>query len=154
MPTFSAYVKAFWGALRLTLRGETLMPRVPPSPLALWTQAYDNHIQAVVQAAEQAGLDAAVRKDIKLRLDGRQIALETVLTTLRFHAKQEYPSLLSRGLDQQVLNTVYATNMNDQYWVMTVIKLPEFQQPLVQTALLALEAHLNTIPKVDPPVKP
>ncbi|MCA0455251.1 MAG: hypothetical protein LCI00_14845 [Chloroflexi bacterium] len=145
------YLRAFWGALRLTLRGETYRPPIPQSPIAGWVAGYAERIKAVIQAADQNGLDSAARKQIKLRLDGRQMSLETTLLTLQFHANEEYASLLRQGTSQRVLNTVYATNINDHYWVITVAALPDMQKPSLQAPLQALEAHLGAIPKVELP---
>lgn len=148
--TVGRYLRAFWGALRLTLRGETYKPAVPQSPIAGWVAAYAERIKAVLQAADQNGLDSAARKEIKLRLDGRQMSLETALLTLQFHANEEYASLLRQGISQRVLNTLYATNMNDHYWVITITALPEMQKPGLQIALQTLEAHLGAVPKTEP----
>lgn len=147
--TLGRYIRAFWGAVQMTLRGETIKPAAPPSPLAVWAGDYARLVKAVLEAADQNGLDSAARKQIKLRLDGRQMSLETTLLTLQFHATEEYTSLLRQGINQNVLNTVYATNMNDHYWVISVSALPETQKSLLQAALKTLEAHLDTIPKAD-----
>lgn len=145
------YIWAFWGALRLTLRGEALKPAasVPPSPLTVWVGDYARCVKAVLEAADLNALDAAARKQVKLRLDGRQMSLETTLLTLQFHATEEYASLLRQGINQNILNTIYATNMNDHYWVISITALPEMQKPPLQAALKALETHLDSIPKAD-----
>ncbi len=143
------YIQAFWGALRMTMRGETIKPAPPPSPLAEWVTEYARRIKTLLEAADQNGLDTTARKQIKLRLDGRQMSLDTVLLSLQFHATEEYTSLLRQGINQNILNTIYATNMNDHYWVITLAALPEMQKPFFQTLIKALETHLDSIPKTD-----
>ena len=144
------YLSAFWGALRMTARGETYQPMpVPPSPLTVWINQYEILLIAVLRAADQNGLDQAARKQVTLRLDGRPMSLETALTTLQFHAVQEYPSLVRAGSGRGVQNTLYATNMNDRYWVSSMVKAPELQKPDLQKTLADLDAHLDAIPKLD-----
>lgn len=141
------YVRAFWGALRMTLRGEKYTPPTD-NPITVWINQYLKRVETVLRVADQNGVDQAVRKQIKLRLDGRQINLETALATLKFHASDEYPSLLRQGTGQGVQNTLYATNMNDRYWVSKMIELPELQKPEIQAALSALGHHLENIPRL------
>ena len=143
------YLSAFWGALRTTLRGQTYSPPAQPSPLAAWISQYQILVDAVLRAANQNGLDQAARKQVKLRLDGRQMSLETALMTLKFHAAEEYPSLVRSGTGRDVQNTLYATNMNDRYWISRMVEAPVLQQPDVQQALSVLDAHLDTLPRLD-----
>jgi len=144
------YLRAFWNALRLTLRGETYAPPpVQPSPVGDWISQYQLLVGAVLQAADQNGIDQAARKNVKLRLDGRQMSLETALMTLKFHAAEEYPSLVRAGSGRGVNATLYATNMNDRYWITRMVESPDLQKPDVQKALAALDAHLDAIPKLD-----
>jgi hypothetical protein len=144
------YLSAFWGALRMTARGETYHPPAPPSsPLTIWINQYALLLGALLRAADQNGLDQAARKQVKLRLDGRAMSLETALMTLQFHATQEYPSLVRAGSGRSIQNTLYATNMNDRYWVSSMAEAPELQKPDVQKALADLDAHLDAIPKLD-----
>ncbi len=142
-------MRAFWGALRMTLRGEKISP-VVDSPLSGWTRQYGQLVNAILQVADQNGVDPTMRQQIKLRVDGRQMNLETALMTLKFHATEEYPSLLRHGTRQGVLATFYATNLNDHYWVTSMAALAEFQKPALQTAIKTLEAHLDGVPRVDP----
>jgi hypothetical protein len=144
------YLHAFWGALRMTVRGEVYTP--PPiqqSPLTAWISQYLLLVNDVLRAANQNDVDQATRKQIKLRLDGRPMSLETALMTLKFHAAEEYPSLVRQGTGRGVQNTLYATNMNDRYWISRMVEAPELQKPDVQKALATLDTHLNAIPKID-----
>ena len=144
------YLRAFWGALRMTVRGEVYKPApTPPSPLTAWINQYTMLVDAVVRAANQNGVDQAARKNVTVRLDGRPMSLETALMTLKFHAAEEYPSLVRQGTGRGVQNTLYATNMNDRYWISRIVEAPELQTPDVQKALATLDAHLDAIPKLD-----
>jgi hypothetical protein len=144
------YLRAFWGALRMTVRGEVYTPvPTPESPLTVWINQYSALVDVVLQAANQNGVDQATRKQVKVRLDGRPMSLETALMTLKFHAAEEYPSLVRQGTGRGVQNTLYATNMNDRYWISRMVEAPELQTPDVQKALATLDAHLDMIPKLD-----
>lgn len=141
------YARAFWGALRMTVRGEKYTPPTD-NPITVWMNQYLKLVDIVLHAADQNGIDQAARKQVKLRLDGRQMNLETALLTLKFHASDEYPSLLRQGIGRGVQNTLYATNMNDRYWVSKLIEVPELQKADIQAALSKLDAHLENIPRL------
>jgi hypothetical protein len=140
MLSFQRYWRAFAQAFKLTLRGEKL------PPLLLWTQQYAALVDTLIKTADHNGLDQNQRKQVMLRLDGRQMSLETTLATLRFHAREEYTSLLRGRFDHHVLNTLQASNMNDRYWLARLMEIPELQIPTLQTALAALDAHLAALP--------
>ncbi len=134
----------------MTLRGEKIATTpVPASPLTIWIKQYLSLVDSVARTANQNGIDQATRKQIKLRLDGRQMSFETALLTLKFHASEEYPSLLRQGIEGRgVQNTLYATNMNDRYWISRMAENPELQKPDVQAALSNLDKHLDSIPRL------
>lgn len=144
------YLRAFWGALRMTLRGEVYKPPVlPQSPIVIWINQYALLVNAILRSANQNGVEQDRRKQITLRVDGRAMSLETALMTLKFHAEEEYPSLVRAGNGRGVQNTLYATNMNDRYWVSQMLKEAALQKPDVQKALADLDAHLDSIPRLD-----
>ena len=150
MPMLSRYFRAFRGALQMTLQGKRYVaPTTPPSPLTAWISQYAALVDGVLRAANLNGVDQATRKNVRLRLDGRQMNLETALMTLKFHAAEEYPSLVRAGTGRGVHATLYATNLNDRYWISRMVESPELQKPDVQKALAALDAHLDAIPKLD-----
>jgi hypothetical protein len=150
MSILSRYLRAFRGAIRMTLHGEVYTaPVVPQSPLTTWISQYGILVGTVLKAADQNGIDQTQRKQVKLRLDGRQMSLETALMTLKFHATEEYPSLVRQGTGRGVHATLYATNLNDRYWISKMVETPELQKPDVQKALADLDAHLDAIPKLD-----
>ncbi|MBL8161621.1 MAG: hypothetical protein JNJ61_06500 [Anaerolineae bacterium] len=142
------YWRAFWGALRLTLRGEP--PPAPKQPaIVVWTRELERRMDAVLRAAERDGLDENTRRALKLRLDGRQMSLETALQSIRFHAAQEYPSLLHNSIGARSLNAIYASNMNDRYWLNTLLSHERLQTPTVQAALSRVAEHMDAVPSLE-----
>lgn len=142
------YWRAFWGALRLTLRGE--QPPAPKLPaIVIWTRELEQRADDLLRAAERDGLDEAARRALRLRLDGRQISLETALQTIRYHAAQEYPSLLQSGIGARSLNAIYACNMNDRYWLNTLLSHQRLQNPTVQAALSRMAEHMDAVPSLE-----
>ncbi len=105
--------------------------------------------EQVLKAADQNGLDKNERQSIKLKLDGRQMSIETILATLKFHAAQEYPNLLQYGFNRDILNTIYATNINDQYWMSQIIAANLITNPVIQTAIVQLKTHLDQVPPMS-----
>lgn len=148
MNTPLRYIRAFFTALGMTLRGEK-----PPEPrhptFVSWTREMVIKVDMVKAALEKAGIDATARKAITLKLDGRTLDLETIVGTLHYHAAQEYPSLLRSGARHSLM-AVQATGINDLYWLQRLLEEPKLQQPAVQTALQNLAAHLEAIPPIQP----
>ena len=103
-------------------------------------------VDEAYHAADQGGLDKNARQALKVRVDGRLMSLETLLATVKFHAHQEYPNLLGHGTAQDILNTLYATNINDQYWISRLVEGDAVQNLLLRTALNRLSTHLAQIP--------
>lgn len=138
-------LRAFILALKMTLRGEKPIPAALP-PIVIWSRQLVERVDAVSRAADAYGLDKTARQNLALRLDGRMRNVEFVLATVRFHAAQEYPSLFENGLTSRHLNAVYATNMNDQYWVTCLLELEPLQAPPLRAALDQLRQHLENVP--------
>jgi hypothetical protein len=138
-------LRAFILAVKMTLRGEKPIPVALP-PIVLWSRQLVERVDAVSRAADAHGLDKTARQKLALRLDGRMRNVEFVLATIRFHAAEEYPSLFQNGLTSRHLNAVYATNMNDQYWVSRLLEVDALQSPLLRTALDQLRLHLESVP--------
>lgn len=135
-------LRAFFLALRMTLRGEKPAP-VKYAALQAWMAETERLTASVYKAADQAGLSQAARQQIKLRIEGRDIIMEAVLGGVKFHAAQEYKYLLSHETEHS-LTAIYASNLNDQF---RILKLREaVEQPGVRAALDALARHLESIP--------
>jgi hypothetical protein len=140
------YVRAFFKALAMTIRGEKpLSPAERLYPrLFDWLREGQQRVEAVYTAADGAGLGLAQRNALQVTIDGRQHSLETLLGGVRYHLAQEYPYML-QNLTEHTLTGIYASNLNDQYWV-TTLATAEGVPSSVQQALNALAQHLSAIP--------
>jgi hypothetical protein len=137
------YARAFWIALKYTLRGEKpplLRVRDQYPVITAWLDETVRRVAAVEQAAADEGVDS---KTLTVRVDRRDVSMETILATVKFHAKREYPSLIVNADDHSPL-TVHATNHNDRY---LVLQLANALQPPLKDAVDALAAHLATLPQ-------
>lgn len=148
MSTPIRYLRAFFIALAMTLRGQK-----PPSPrhpeLSAWAQQSVLLVRAVYAAADRQGLDRAARQRLVLKIDRREISVETILSTVEHHAAREFPSLLTQP-GRFNLGAIQASTVNDRYWLSRLQTLPEFQPLALQSALQQLDAHLQAIPALPP----
>lgn len=140
--TLRRYVRAFFIALRMTLRGET-PPPPPNAPLREWMAQGLSRIEQVEALAARQQIDPAA---VVLHLDRRDIRMSTILATVRHHMTNEYPLLL-RTPSAQSLNLLYANNMDDHYRVSRLEAAPDLAGTPVQNAVVALAAHLEAIPQ-------
>lgn len=134
------YIRAFFLALWMTIRGEKIVR--PYEPLWAWAEKTPQLVQAVYRAADQHHMREDTRKKITLKIEGRDVSIQTILSGIEFHAKQEYPYLLEH-LTDHTITAIYASNMNDQFHVRRLLDadlLPE------QQALATLNEHLASIP--------
>ncbi len=143
------YIRAFFKALRMTLRGETpLTPAQEQYPrLFPWLEAAQDRIQQVYQAADQAGYGVQHRQQAQVTIDGRQSSTETLLGAVKHHLLEEYPYML-RHLTDHTLTGIYASNLNDRYWLAQLLDQTE-PPPAVQASIQALTQHLEAIPPSD-----
>ena len=149
MNILTRYIRAFIVALRLTLRGQQ-PPGLRHPELYAWIKQMALLVDAVYAAADQNGLDKKARETTMVKLDGRSMSLETAFQTLRYHAAEEYPSLLRNSPESRHnLSAIYAGNMNDRYWLMTLQAEPALQNPAVHASLTQLGAHLDAIPSTS-----
>lgn len=138
------YLRAFVGALKMTLRGET-PPPAPTAPLRQWVDETVRRTDNLIKACDAAGMDEAARKAVVQVVEGRRVNLNTVLLTIRFHAAQEYPTLLSSANDQ-ALGALYGSNTNDHFLLMRF--LSRLDTPETLAAAQALIDHLASVPSV------
>jgi hypothetical protein len=142
------YLRAFFGALWLTLRGKTLQPpaAAPRYPaLAEWVRVGTQRAATVVRIAEKNGWDEARRKSLSLRIDGRPMTMETIVRAVEHNMTREYPLLMATTFEGAV-TTLYALNMNDQHRVRRLADAPELADGVLRDAVLALADHLDRIP--------
>lgn len=149
MQTSMRYLRAFFLALKMTLRGQTL-PAPPQSPIAVWTAQTPALIDAVYIAANAQGLDQDARRKIILHIDSRDINVETTLAAIKHHAITEYPYLL-RHPNEHSFTAICATNHNDRYLALRLRQADSLQAPPLQAALKQLESHLEAIPTSSSP---
>jgi len=139
-------LRAFWQALRMTLRGQTYSPPPPVYPeVRVWVEQGQALIKTVFATADAHGLDEAARKQHILKLDGRPITMQTILAAVQHNFTREYLALLDSGLEHSWL-TLAAFNMNDRYRL-TQLMESLTEASIVQQTLNSLEAHLATIPR-------
>jgi len=138
-------IRAFFVALGMTLRGQTPPPR-RHATLWSWIQQAERLIEAAYQAAQGGGLDESRRKSITVKVDGRARSMESILGTVRFHLREEYPYLLTHETEHS-LTAIQASNLNDHY---AVLRLSESAEVAVlRAALESLAAHLASLPRGD-----
>jgi hypothetical protein len=136
------YVQAFFTALHMILRGER-PPQSPYTPLITWIRQAEVLLTAVYATADRHGISKAALEELRLRIDSRSMSAETILGTVRYHITQEYLHLL-RAPTQHAVAAIYASNLNDHYYVSRLQEV--FQASAVQQAVVRLSAHLDAIP--------
>lgn len=135
------YLRAFFMALKLTLKGKRIAPKYPE--LDVWAREAARRVDAVYRAADANGLGEPARKALILHLDSRDISMETILASVRHHATEEYVKLLLDSTPHSFI-AIYASNLNDRY---RVAQLCDAVQPLpVKAAIASLSDHLEAIP--------
>lgn len=137
------YLRAFVKAIRLQLAGQTAA--LPFPRLQEWVKAGQALADAAQRSAAAAGLNEAAQKKLVLVIDRREISMFVVLAAVRHNLYEEYPLLMRSDIEHQ-LTTLYAINMNDQYRIARLLELPELQGSASYRDLLALKAHLESIP--------
>lgn len=138
------YIRAFFVALKLTLQGEqiSLMNQTDHPALAHWAETSGQLVRKVLKTCETGGFPLEARKAITVQADGRTLTMETILQAVHYHATQEYPHLLKHGGDHG-LTAIYASNLNDQYYVLRLsetLKADAVLMHEIQTLLHHLEA--------------
>ncbi len=149
MSSFSRYITAFWKALQLTLRGETLQPRDEYPEFTIWMQQTIQLTDNIFTIADKHALDEPARKTLMLRIDKREIAMQTILAAVKHNVQREYPLLLASRVEH-FAGAIQALNHNDCYRIsqlgQTLGAYPQVQQAVqrLETHLLALPTNSNT----------
>jgi hypothetical protein len=139
------YLRAFAAAIRLTARGEKPVPS-PQSLLSAWMKRSGELAAAALSVADAAGMDQAARRTHTLTAEGRRTNMETILTSVRFHALEEFPHLLS-NFSQTSMTAIYATNVNDRFLVAKLFDTLE--QGELREAVGKIASHLESIPPIQ-----
>jgi hypothetical protein len=141
------YIRTFFTALRMTLRGEHL-PELPHAPLRMWIQQADKLVNDVYAAADQNGLAKSERQKIIVRIDSRNMSAETIMATVRHHTSTEYLYLL-RNMSAHSITVIYASNLNDRHYISRLKEANEVKIPSFELALSRLSNHLDAIPSIE-----
>lgn len=143
----SRYIHAFWKAIQLTLRGETLQPPDKYPELTAWMQQTRQLTDKVITIAEQHGLDETARQAFKLPIDKRAIAMQTILAAVKHNLSKEYPLLITSEVDH-FLGAIQALNHNDAYRVGQLAHALS-TYPTLQQAVKQLQAQLEALPALQ-----
>jgi hypothetical protein len=143
MQTPLRYIRAFFRALILTLRGQkppSLEAEEQHADLLAWCRETLSTVDAVNAAID--GMDA---QSVTMHIEGRDVTLKHTLDVLRFHAAREYPHLI-RSQARHAILAIQALNLNDRFLIM---QLSEYEglTAAVKTAMDSLTEHLTQIPQ-------
>ena len=139
------YLRAFGSAIKLTLRGERPVLS-PQMRLSQWMKLSAELVDAALAAADAAGLDLESRRKRTFTAEGRRTNMETILTTVRFHALEEFPDLLS-NFSQTSITAIYATNVNDRFLISKLFDTLE--AGALREAVGSIASHLESIPPIQ-----
>ena len=145
MNPLSRYFRALVAAINLTMRGERPVPS-PQSLLTEWMKHSAVLADAALAAADAAGLDQDSRRKRTLTAEGRRTNMETILTSVRFHALEEFPHLLS-NFSQTSITAIYATNVNDRFLISKLFDTLE--AGALREAVGRIASHLEAIPPIQ-----
>ncbi|MCS6834888.1 MAG: hypothetical protein NZ750_02590 [Anaerolineae bacterium] len=141
--------RAFWQALRLTLRGQTIS--APPSPhpqLSAWAAEGQRLVEACQRLADAQGLSREKRRSLIVQVDRRPISLETVLSGLHYHFRMEYPSLILSDDEFSIL-TVSALNLDDVHRLKVLLQADFLQSSPLLPFLQRILAHCEALPQLS-----
>lgn len=139
------YARALVSALKLTFRGERPVPS-PHTLLSNWMKRTVILADAALAAADAEGLDQGLRRKRTLTADGRRTNMETILMSIRFHASEEFPHLLS-NFSQTNMTAIYATNINDRFLISKLFDILEAGN--LREAVGRISSHLDSIPPIQ-----
>ena len=140
-------LRAFFKALQLTLRDESL---TPPKfrPLEIWIATGRSLLSLVIEAADASGDGQQQRQALQLKLDGRMTSLQQTLDMLHHNFVNEYPRLI-RLNDNYSMLVAQSINMNDQYRLSRFLSEDVIESQDLRRAMEGLHDHLLNLPTVD-----
>lgn len=144
MQTLLRYFRALLKTFYVLLRGGKL-PEEAHMAYRRWAERTVALIATVLNTATQYGLIQSQREALKVKVDGRETSLETILQAIRYHAQEEYLYLLQHITDKS-LTTIHATNLNDTYAIDKFLTTELITDPTIRGTLVTLHAHLQQIP--------
>ncbi len=138
-------IRAFFLALKMTLKGEALQPAELRYPqLDAWRKRALQLANAVLQTATINGMDHAAREAFTVMINHRPMSMEVILQATRHNMHLEYPMLMEARIGHN-LTTLYAMNLDDGYRVSQLATADELD-PTIKAALRELAEHLQAIP--------
>ena len=140
-------LRAFFKALQLTLRGESLTP-AKFRPLEIWIATGRSLLSLVIEAADAKGVGQPQRQALQLKLDGRMTSLQQTLDMLHHNFVNEYPRLI-RLNDNYSMLVVQSINMNDQYRLSRFLSEDVIESQELRRAIAGLHDQLLNLPTVD-----
>jgi hypothetical protein len=138
------YVRAFLTAARMTLRGEKHPAEVAADtyPLTLaWLDEVTAALNEVEAAARAGGFDPA---GLTQHIEGRDVTARAIFAAIRFHAADEYPTLLKNPTGYSTL-AIKATSLNDRYMLLRLGEA-EALPPFMRESVTALAEILGRQP--------
>ncbi len=126
-------IRAFFQAIKMTLHARR------HAMLCKWIVEGEQLTSALLTLIDQHNMDC---NTITRKIEGREMSLETVLGGVHYHLREEYPYLL-RHLTRHSITAIYASNMNDQYFVSSFIN--SIENATIRQALQNLDQHLQSI---------
>ncbi len=142
-------LRAFFRALQMTLRGESLAP-AHYRPLTAWMDGVGSQLSLVLETADEQGFAQDQRQNLRLKLDGRLTSFEQSLQMLRHNLKNEYPRLI-RLNDPYSMMVVQSINMNDQYRLSRFLEDGLIESLPLRQALEDLNERLLNLPQIKFP---
>lgn len=137
------YIRAFFKALVLTLRGQRVPAPLPPGAFTDWVRSAQPLLATVYEAAEADPVDPG---QVTVTIDRRTMTMKVILDTVHHHLHAEYPYIL-RHPTQNHLATIQAINLNDHYWITRLAQAPALGDSS-RSQLERLAAHLEAVPSV------
>lgn len=139
------YIRAFFRALILTLRGQkppSLEAEERHASLLEWCRETLARLDAASAVIDSNGANA---QSVTMHIEGRDVSLKHTLDVLRYHTTREYPHLIRSG-DRHTVIAIQALNVNDRFLIMRLSEYEGLPVPL-KTALDSLAEHLTNIPQ-------
>lgn len=142
----SRYVRAFFKAFSMTLRGEAIQPPQAEHPeLHAWMMQGREMLDRAFAVAEKNGFDETSQEQTTLTIDHRPMAMRTILRAVQHNLETEYPMLLASRIDGSIL-TIQSINMNDHYRVGRLLEHEAITDSPLAPAVRHLHDHLGNIP--------
>jgi hypothetical protein len=135
-----------------TTGGGNVPPEERYPELHAWVETGVVLIDETLAIADQHGFDAPTRQKTTIMLEKRATAVEVLFANVRHNLTLEYPKLMHARVDHN-LTTLYAMNLNDQFFIAQITQAMQagdiqVNEPVLN-ATLKLENYLQNIPSTN-----